>query len=114
MDFEVFEVVARYENKKTGEFTEPEYEKKGSETSEDMTENLDEAQTLVRGSVRWDACSHVYVGDEDGYVHMCGGRSWFTFIESMNRIWEIAAKELPQEHSKDMFDLELFGSPKQR
>lgn len=109
MDFEVFEVVARYENKKTGEYTEPKYLKKGASSSEDMTEDLDEAETLLKGSIKWDACSHVRFGDEVGYLHLCGGRSWFNLIEATKRVYKIAIKELSKEESKDMFDIELFN-----
>jgi hypothetical protein len=80
-----------------------------NDITEDETENLDEAQTMVKGLIKWDACSHIYFGDKDGYLHLCGGRNWFCFQEAIKRIWEIAIKELPQDHSKDMFDIELFN-----
>lgn len=101
LNFAVFEIIA---NDNAGEL----YEKKGATSSEHWTHNIDEAQTLIKGIIKWDACSHVTFGDEEGYIHLCGGRSWFVFQEVVKRIWEIAMKELPQEHSKDMFDLELF------
>jgi hypothetical protein len=110
LEFEVFEIMGKYENEKTGKYDKPIYERKGANSSEDETENLDEAQTLLRGIIKWDACSHVYFGDDEGYIHLCGGRSWFVFQQAVKRIWEIAIKELPQEHSKDMFDLELFNN----
>lgn len=107
LEFEVFEIMGRGQDT-FGNFTIPLYEKKGAKSSNDETENLDEAQTLIKGLIKWDVCSHVTFGDETGYIHLCGGRSWFNFQEAVKRIWEIAMKELPQEHSKDMFDLELF------
>ncbi len=111
LEFEVFEITGRYKDEKTGEYTKPVYEKRGATSSNDDTENLDEAQTLIRGLVKWDACSHVHFGDETGYIHLCGGRSWFNLLQATKRVWEIALKELPQEHSKDMFDTELFNPP---
>lgn len=111
MDFEVFEMVAWGKDEKTGEYTEIEYERKGATASHDTTNSLEEAQTLIMGRIKWDACSHVTFGDKDGYIHLCGGRSWFYLIEVIKRIWGIALKELPQDHSKDMFDMELFTTP---
>lgn len=111
MDFWVFEIVAWGEDSETGEYTVFSYIKKGATNSDDTTENTDEAQTLLRGHIKWDACSHVYFGDEDGYIHICGGESWFNFMEAIKRIWEIAVKELPRKHSADMFDLSMFKPP---
>lgn len=105
MRFEVFEVQGMAEGDEPGVYCVPLYERKGAESSNDNTESLDEAQPLLRGSIGWDACSHVYFGD-NGYIHLCGGRSWLNFMEATKRIWEIAKKELPKEHSKDMFDLD--------
>lgn len=107
LEFEVFEITAHSQDKNGG-FTVKNYERKGATSSDGITENLDEAQTLIRGLIKWDACSHVTFGDEKGYIHLCGGRSWFNFMKATERIWDIAMKELPREHSKDMFDLELF------
>lgn len=94
MEFEVFDIAGHFEDKATGKYTKPIYERKDALKSEDETENLDEAQTLFRGTIKWDACSHVYFGNEDGYIHLCGGRNWVNFMEATHRIWEIAKKEL--------------------
>jgi len=108
LEFWVYEVIGHSADNKGG-FTVKNFEKKGSTSSQDDTSNLDEAHPMFRGLIKWDACSHVNFGDEDGYIHLCGGRSWFTFMEAQKRIWQISMKELPQEHSKGMFDLELFS-----
>lgn len=104
MHFEVFEIVVSGDGGN-------EYERKGATSGMDTTSNLDEAQPLLAGLIKWDGCSHVNFGDEEGYVHLCGGRSWFNFLKATERIWNIAMKELPRDHSANMFDLELFNSP---
>ena len=104
LDFKVFEITARGQDEKTGEYTVLNYEKEGA--TEERTEELEEAHTYFRGSIKWDACSHVYFGDEDGYLHLCGGMNWKNLMEVMRRVWEYACEKLPEEHSKDMFDLE--------
>lgn len=106
MKFSVFEVAATSMDEKGNKV--PYYKRKEATGGMDMTENLEEAQALLSGYIKWDACSHVTFGDENGYIHLCGGISWFNLIESIKRIWEIARKTLPEEHSTSMFDLELF------
>lgn len=105
MTFSVYDIVARVEDE-DGNFTKRLYKKEGD--CSDNTENMDEAPTTVRGTIKWDACSHVYFGDKEGYMHLCGGRGWFNLMQCISRVWNIAMERLPQEHSKDMFDLELF------
>ena len=107
LDFRVYEITGHSQNK-DGEWSVPLFEKKGAQSSEELTENIDEAQTLIRGYIKWDSCSHIYFGDEEGYIHVCGGKSWFNLMEAIKRIWAIAREKLPREHSADMFDLELF------
>lgn len=107
LNFSVYEIVGRCEDK-NGEWTKPFYEKKGAKSSDDTTENLAEAQTLIHGYIKWDACSHIYFGDEEGYIHVCGGESWFQLMEAIKRIWAIACEKLPREHSAEMFDSKLL------
>ena len=106
LDFKVFEITARTKDEKTGEYTVPNYEIEGAVSSEELTEKIEEAKSYFRGHIKWDACSHVYFGDEGGYLHLCGGMSWKNLMEVMRRVWEYACEKLPEEHSKDMFDLE--------
>lgn len=110
MEFEVYKITANGEDA-NGNFTVRNYKRQGAKTSDDMTENLSEAQTAFEGYIKWDACSHVTFGDEDGYLHLCGGRSWKNIIEAINRIWKIAEEKLPKDHSRDMFDIDYTPAP---
>jgi hypothetical protein len=109
ISFEIFQIAGRSVN--TGENY---FYAKNARSSDNTTTDIDEAQTLIRGWIKWDACSHINFGDKDGYIHLCGGIAWYNFQEAIKRIWGIAIRELPEEHSKDMFDLELFGKQKGR
>lgn len=31
-----------------------------------------QAEPFIRGSVKWDGCSNLHFGDDDGYLHLCG------------------------------------------
>jgi hypothetical protein len=49
------------------------YERKGDfSPMHDPTKELDEAQRLVEGMIKWDGCAHYNFGDENGYLHLCG------------------------------------------
>lgn len=48
------------------------YTKKGGADSMDHTSDPHEAERLVGGSVKWDGYSHLWFGDEDGYLYLNG------------------------------------------
>jgi hypothetical protein len=48
-----------------------EYQRKGFPTSPDCVESIEEAEVYLNGSIKWDGCSDLYLGDE-GYYHFCG------------------------------------------
>ena len=102
VDFKVYEVTGHYEGV-AGLWDKNIYEKKGAKSSENSTEDLNEAQELIHGTIKWDACSHVYFGDE-GYIHMCGGFNWRNFREAMDRVFKTAEEMLKEDHNADMFE----------
>ena len=49
----------------------------------------------VRGIIKWDGCSQVYFGeDEGGYLHLCGKSSWDDHCKMMEALWDLAAKTI--------------------
>lgn len=74
VEFFVVEIVGRSipENKAL-------YTRKGSD---DHVEDVHAAERYFAGSVKWDGCSHVYFGDDNGYLHLCG-REHFDRIASV-------------------------------
>lgn len=40
------------------------------------TENFDEGERVLDGSLKWDGCMNVSFGDEEGYMHICGWDGW--------------------------------------
>lgn len=103
LDFEVYEIIAHSDNG-DGKYSVKEYEKKGAKSSDETTTDLKLAQTLFKGYIKWDACSHVTFGDEEGYIHLCGGSSWHKIIKGTERVYNFAKEKLAKEHSKDMWD----------
>lgn len=84
VDFQVYEKIA-WED---GDKNLPYYESKGGCGMDDKsTKSIDEANAYIQGSVKWDGCSHVNFGDEDGYVHLCGPRSFKEMIFILERIY---------------------------
>lgn len=82
------------------------YELKNGNSSNDVTYDLEKAQTLFCGTIKWDACSHVTFGDNDGYIHLCGKYSWKNLQEAMTRVFKIAGVELSKEHNSEYFKYE--------
>lgn len=64
------------------------YSRKGAQSSEDDTDNFEEAARYVSGSVKWDGCSHYYFGDEDGYLHLHGTDDLETLHRTLGTIYE--------------------------
>ena len=55
----------------------------------------DEMELYVRGTIKWDGCSHVYFGEnDDGYLHLCGKSSWDDHCKMMEALWDLAAKTI--------------------
>ena len=38
----------------------------------DFTDDISKAEVFFKGYIKWDGCSHVFFGDEQGYLHLCG------------------------------------------
>ena len=104
IDFSVYEIFGHQEGKSKSVYDIKIYERKGSKSSEDTTTIIEEAQTYIEGTIKWDACSHVTFGDEDGYIHICGGRSWRQHIELMERVFGLARDYFKDDHQKEEFN----------
>lgn len=73
VDFKVYEIIGHSKDL-LGNYTIPFYEGiDGCGLDDKSTKDLEKANTFIRGSVKWDGCSHFYFGDkESGYIHLCG------------------------------------------
>lgn len=50
-----------------------------------------DCQQYVRGSIKWDGCSHIWFGEKsecDGYLHLCGKLFWTRHCIVMQWIWD--------------------------
>lgn len=63
------------------------YWRKGAEDSSDNTDSIADAEHYVKGSVKWDGCSHLNFGDE-GYLHLCGRADFDKLTEALPVIYE--------------------------
>ena len=61
-------------------------------------ENIpEEIELYVRGTIKWDGCSHIYFGgeqNEDGYIHMCGKHSFVNHCKLMAALWEVVTARI--------------------
>lgn len=81
--------------------TRPHYTRAGATSSdEDKTTDLDDAEVYAHGSIKWDGCSTVWLGDG---VHMCGQGSWQAHIDLMVYLWKRAGEIMQGNTLEDEF-----------
>lgn len=51
-------------------------------------------EPYIRGVIKWDGCSHVWLGDEDGYLHLCGKGTWQLHVDVMNAVYKLAEETI--------------------
>lgn len=103
VDFACFEVAA-FARGDDGEYIIKEFGKKGEDG--EFTPDMDLAQPLFHGTIKWDGCSHVYFGEADnaGYIHMCGVNCWKRLPLTLERIFAAAAERLKRGHNDEFFE----------
>lgn len=52
----------------------------------DDSYDINEADLVLKGCIKWDGCSHINFGDESGYIHLCGKAHWINFIEMLPKV----------------------------
>lgn len=92
-EFEVYEQVGFDQNPKTKEYDMPIYERQGANGSGDYSEHeLEDAQPYITGMIKWDGCSHFYLGNE-GYIHLCG-------LENIEKLQKVLQKLINRAEQK--------------
>lgn len=66
-----------------------------------MDYSVSEKELYLKGSIKWDGCSHVWFGDEDNYLHLCGKDTWLNHCKVMVAIYALA------EESIEKYDKEV-------
>ena len=71
--------------------------------SRDMDDVILEKEKYIRGTIKWDGCSHVNFGDkgDDGYLHLCGKQYWVLHNKLMEHIYDVATKNM-KNYDKDV------------
>lgn len=91
VEFKAYEIA--YDECRVGDGpvdTRPHYTRADATGSdEDKTTNLDDAEMYAHGSIKWDGCSTVWLGDG---VHMCGQGSWQAHVDLMAYLWRRAGE----------------------
>lgn len=55
----------------------------------------------LRGFINWDGCSHVYVGYDNGYLHLCGSNNWFQLGELLPQLYRELTNRLENYDGDD-------------
>ena len=108
VNFEVWEIVGHCTD---GSLL---FVRKGATDSGDMVEQAREAEVYAHGCIKWDGCSHVYIGENDdggGYLHLCGRGSWQAHIAIMAHLWTRAGQLLNTENALTEFKPIVLPEP---
>lgn len=100
VDVEVFAIAAEDEDEK------PLFERRGATNSMDVTEDIENAQRVFNGMIKWDGCSHLnFFPDEEGYVHYCGKSSAVQLGELVGFVYDKAREEMADKvHDLDLYE----------
>lgn len=90
VDFEVYDIIGF-------EFDKPIYQ---SCLSADSRDNIENAEWVIRGSIKWDACANI---EFSNFVHLCGPIDAKNFGILMSRLFDMACEMMPAA-DKGMFE----------
>lgn len=65
------------------------WETRGARSSSEMTEDIENAELHISGTIKWDGCAHVDFG-RGGYIHFCGPSEPRKMGEALHKVWELA------------------------
>lgn len=108
VDIEAFAVTGEVYSEKGLEYDPPmkSFARKGARSSMDTTYELDEAQRVIDGYVKWDGCSDLdFFPDRNGNDHFCGKNNAMGLGLLIGEIYEFARELLGSKVS----DRELFN-----
>lgn len=87
--------------------TNPIYWRIGATSSmDDPATELKDAERYVEGSVKWDGCSHLWFGDENAYIHVCGKSDFVKLATTLAAIYERCG-QLMKENGSNTLDGEF-------
>jgi len=60
----------------------------------DNTPNNGDLEEFIRGTIKWDGCSHINFGDENGYLHLCGLNYFKDVSKVLKAVWKKASETI--------------------
>ena len=103
IDIMAYEITG-YSQDNSNKYTVRFFERKGSTSSDDTTEDINEARTSIDATIKWNICSHIEFGDYGGYLYIGGGYAWRNFIELQKRIFNLAREYFTEDHQMEEFN----------
>lgn len=61
----------------------------------DGSYTIDETECVMKGTIKWDGCSHITFGDSDNYMHLCGKHHWDDFVTMIPQVYEFIKTQIP-------------------
>jgi hypothetical protein len=60
----------------------------------DECDQPDEIELYVKGTIKWDGCSHLWFGDKDGYIHLHGKSRYDVHCQLIQELFAFAEKNI--------------------
>lgn len=51
-------------------------------------------ERYISGEIKWDGCSHITFGDENGYIHLCGKHDFDKHCNLLQALWDVCSKRI--------------------
>lgn len=71
----------------------------------EFSEDPDLCEKLFSATVKWDGCSHMNFGRDNGYLHFCGGDAWLHMMLAIQSTWNFIADLVKNDRRFFRFDL---------
>lgn len=94
IDFKVYEIIGGDINNPN----RPLFHKINYQNSNDDTENLEEAQVYLSGTVKWDGCSNLKFDEQDNVMlHFCSRNDIKNLGIMLEKLYDIAIELMPKQ-----------------
>jgi hypothetical protein len=58
-------------------------------------------ELYLKGTIKWDGCSHIWFGDENNYLHLCGKYYFDQHCKLLEFLWLEASRKV-KHFNKDL------------
>jgi hypothetical protein len=61
-------------------------------------------ELYLKGTIKWDGCSHINFGDNKGYIHICGQHFWEAHVKMMEILYKTVSAKIENFDSCELWN----------